>query len=398
MRDNEHIGARIATWRRVRGKTQRQLADGTNTSPSLIGKIERGERAATASVISAAARYLKIDRGTLTGQPYLTRERSENELHASVTAIRRELAAYRLPSNEDLPALGTAELARRTARVSSLRHRADLDALGAVLPETLLQLRHASHTSTGCDRAAVMELLAEVYYAARQLTHKLGYFDLASLLADRYEWAVGQTDNPHLQGLADVLRAGELDAAGDRQSARTILKKATSALDLHKPGPKDLSVQGWLHLMSAYMAAHDKDTDGTWAHYREAQEAARRLGADHDHYRLAFGPTNVAIWGTALGVELMDSSKALELARHVRLTRDTPPERAGHHYIDLARGQLLHGKRDDALQSLLTARSITPQQVRYHPLARDTVITLAQAERRSTSTLRSVANWMGIEG
>ncbi|GIF75634.1 helix-turn-helix domain-containing protein [Asanoa siamensis] len=397
MRNDEHIGARIATWRRIRGHTQRQLAEGTNTSLSLIQKIERGERAATGSVISAASRYLGIDRGTLTGQPYLTRDRGENNVHASVTAIRRELASYQMPPEDEVRTPDLATLGALTAKVSAMRHRADFDALGTALPLALQQLRHATHATSGTAREAVMAMLAEVYYAARQLTHKLGYFDLTSLLADRYGWAAGQAGNPHLQALADVLRAGDLDSVGDCRSARTVLRMTTSRFDLRARSSSDLSVWGWLHLMSAYTAAHARDSAATWAHYEEARAAAESLATDQDHYRLAFGPTNVAIWGTALGVELMDSAEALERAQHVHLTPSTPPERAGHHYIDLARAQLLHGRRDAALRSLLTARSITPQQVRHHPLARDTVITLAQTERRSTSTLRSVANWMGIE-
>lgn len=242
-----------------------------------------------------------------------------------------------------------------------------------------------------------MAMLAEVYYATRQFTHKAGYSDLTSLLADRYEWAAAQAGDPHLMSLADVLRAGDLDAAGDYRGARSVIAGTVERFDLNPASPQDLSVWGWLHLMSAYMAAHAKDEAATWGHYAEAQEVARQLGVDRDDYRLAFGPTNVGIWGTSLGIELMDSAEALYRAEKVVLTDWTPPERAGHHYIDLARAQLLHGRRDEALQSLQLARTITPQQVRYHPLARDVVLTLAQAERRSSSTLRGMAAWMGLQ-
>jgi hypothetical protein len=160
--------------------------------------------------------------------------------------------------------------------------------------------------------------------------------------------------------------------------------------------PEALSVQGFLHLMSAYMAAHAGDEPDVWTHHAEAAGIAARLGVDRDDYRLAFGPTNVAIWGTALGVELMDGAAAIERSRQVRLSRRTPPERAGHHFIDLARGLLLHGDRRGALTSLITARGIAPQQTRYSPMARDTVHALAAAERRSTDSLRGLASWMGL--
>ena len=92
----------------------------------------------------------------------------------------------------------------------------------------------------------------------------------------------------------------------------------------------------------------------------------------------------------------MDGAKAVERAQYVRLTPETPPERAGHHYIDLARGQLMNGDRAGVLDSLLTARRIAPQQTRYHPMARETVYALARAERRSTDSGRGLAAWMGV--
>jgi hypothetical protein len=167
---------------------------------------------------------------------------------------------------------------------------------------------------------------------------------------------------------------------------------------LDPSGDEDtLSVHGFLHLMGAYMSAHAGDRDATWSHWREAEEIAARLGHDGDAYRLAFGPTNVGIWGTTLGVELMDGAAAVARAQHVHLTAVTPAERAGHHYIDLARGQLMNADTAGALTSMMTARSIAPPQTRYHPMARETVYALARAERRSTESLRGLAAWMGVQ-
>jgi len=81
----------------------------------------------------------------------------------------------------------------------------------------------------------------------------------------------------------------------------------------------------------------------------------------------------------------------------VHLPADVPPERAGHHYLDLARGQLLYGNCSAALDALDAARRTAPQQTRYQPMARETVYALARAERRSSSTLRGLAVWMGIQ-
>jgi hypothetical protein len=96
-------------------------------------------------------------------------------------------------------------------------------------------------------------------------------------------------------------------------------------------------------------------------------------------------------------VELCDGATAISHAQHVHIPRTTQPERVGHHHIDLARGRLWHGDRRGALEDLLTARSIAPQQTRYHPMVRETLHALARAERRATGSLRELAAWVGIE-
>jgi len=395
MQDDGGIGARIAVERKFRGLSQQRLADRAHVSLSLLRKVEQGGRTASPAMVSAVAAALRIDRIELTGQPYRSRDRSLDAVHDLIPAVRRELAAYRLAPEDDDRVLSTEQLRVQVSAVSQARHNVDLFELGDRLPSVLADLRAAAWAATGSDRAELMRLLGEVYYAARQLLHKLGYADLASLVADRYEWAAEQADDPLALALSGVFRAGELDAVADWRGARAVMGRTIDAFEPRAEADV-LSVHGFLHLMAAYMSAHAGDDSDTWSHYREAEELAARLGRDGDSYRLAFGPTNVAIWGTALAVELMDGAKAVERAKHVRLTPDTPPERAGHHFIDLARGQLINGDRAGVLDSMLKARRIAPQQTRYHPMARDTVYALARMERRSTDSVRGLAVWMGL--
>lgn len=396
--EDVRVGGQVAVQRRLRGLTQEELAAEASVSVSYLRKIEQGSRPATRTLISALARALGVDVTVLTGQPYVTGDRRTDAVHDLIPALRGELAAYRLPPIEEHPVPALVELQAMTDEVSQLRHRVDLFGLGRRLPEVLAALRFASHAHTGGSRERVMALLAEVYYAVRQFLHKLGYLDLAALVADRYEWAAAGSDDPQALALAEVFRAGELDRAGDWRGARAVMTGAVDSFDLTRAGAATWSVWGFLHLMSAYMCAHAGDEAACWAYYAEAEEAARRLGEDRDDYRLAFGPTNAAIWGTALAVELMDGAKAVERAGHVHLAGQVPPERAGHHWLDLARGQLLYGKRQDALDSLMEARRVAPQQLRYHPMARETLYVLARYERRTSERLRELATWMGLDG
>jgi hypothetical protein len=130
------------------------------------------------------------------------------------------------------------------------------------------------------------------------------------------------------------------------------------------------------------------------AHLAAACEAAARTG-ERDDYRLAFGPTNVAIWSVGLAVERQNG--AVARAADVHFASGTPTERIGHHWIDRAGAVgLLHGDRERSLQALDGARRLAPQQTRHHPQVHETVATLAHRDRRMTDCLAGFARWAHI--
>jgi transcriptional regulator with XRE-family HTH domain len=397
MQGHGYIGSRIAVQRKLRGLTQHQLADRAHISVSLLRKAEQGSRPVTHHLVSVVAAALGTDCNELTGQPYRSRDRRLGATHDLVPGIRRELVAYRLPPEDDQDVPPLASVRTQVAAVSAARHKADLRKLGTLLPPTLADLRAAGWGAEGAKREELMGLAAETYWNAGLFLHTLGHRDLASVVADRYEWAAEQSGDPLALALARVFRANELDFVANSRAARGVMERALECVEPPRDGDCDaLSVKGWLHLNAAYISAKAGDSDDTWNHYAEAWDFASRLGHDGDAYRTAFGPTNVAIWGTALGTELMDGPKAVELAENVHLTRHVPAQRAGHHFIDLARAQLMNGDQAGAVDSLTTARRIAPQQTRYHPMARETIHALARAGRRSSESLRGMAMWMGV--
>ena len=59
--------------------------------------------------------------------------------------------------------------------------------------------------------------------------------------------------------------------------------------------PEYLSIYGTLFLAGSMAAARNEDRATTRTFLAEADDSARRLGADANHLWIAFGPTNVAI-------------------------------------------------------------------------------------------------------
>ncbi|MBB5160046.1 helix-turn-helix domain-containing protein, partial [Saccharopolyspora phatthalungensis] len=73
----EHIGSNMALRRKAKGLTQHAFAARIGISPSMLTKVERGEREASHSTVAAAARALRCTIEDLTGQPYVDNKRDK---------------------------------------------------------------------------------------------------------------------------------------------------------------------------------------------------------------------------------------------------------------------------------------------------------------------------------
>ena len=209
-----------------------------------------------------------------------------------------------------------------------------------------------------------------------------------------------QSDGPKNAGQIRVYRrAGELICLDDCAAAQQLLEDARSRIEdrLGRSDAPTLATWGNLHLKSGLAAARAGDRDGADAHLAEARQTAQRIGVDRDGYRLCFGPTNVNIWSVGLAVEMLDGTEAIIRADTFTLPSSASRERVGHHWIDLARGYLLHGDHHRALTTLHQARRTTPQQTRYHPQVHETIRALARAHKRRTDTLTNFTGRLGIK-
>jgi transcriptional regulator with XRE-family HTH domain len=395
---DESVGQRVAQLRRLRGLTQRQLAELAGVSLSLVRRVEQGQVPATPAFIGAVARALKSSPAELQGQPFRGTTAESDRAHAAIGPLRAEVVIFGIPEDGIAPR-PAAELQARVAAASQLAHRVQLVRLGDDLPALLADLRTAAAHAAQAKAPQIHAMLAETWGNARMIARILGYPDLASSMAERYAQAAGSSGDPYAIAIGTSLRAAELTQVDRGRAAARLLDAARQATGepAESGPPQAWAAWGWSHLQSALAAARGAgDADAADAHLTEAARAAGHLPSDADHYRMTVNHANVAIWSVGLAVELGNGAEAVRRASSIRGFTGVTPNRVSHHYIDLARGHLYAGNRNAALDSLLTARKLAPQQTRYHPQVRETVRMLARLERRRSDSLAAFTSWLGM--
>ena len=404
MADQDRIGSRIAVLRKTHGWTGRELAGRAHVSYSLLTKVETGAAPATPALIGAVARALRVDVPRITGQPYQEPRGRGALLHEAIGPIRRRIDTYDLPDDTITPRQ-YRQLAADVAYLSQLGQEARFTQIGAMLPALLDELSAAVNTAREPDRPRLFALLAEAYSGASAIANLLGYLDLRSQVLERIRWASERSGDPLRVQRVRWQRTASLMALGAYPQALTLMDQVRADLgdDVTAMDGPTLSVYGSSHLRSAVLAARAASTRGpgyaqqAWAHLDAASLAAGQMRGDRNDYGLAFGPSNVAQHEVAVAVELEDGEQAVRRAQQVRLGPQVPSVRRGHHYIDLARGQVMAGDPAAALRSLQRARRIAPQQTRHHPMVRETVLAIASG-RRGREDLPQFATWLGLSG
>jgi hypothetical protein len=157
-----------------------------------------------------------------------------------------------------------------------------------------------------------------------------------------------------------------------------------------------LSLYGAFHLVLAVSAARENQRAEAHAHLETAREIATRVGEGRNNFGTEFGPTNVALHTVSVAVELGDAGQALELSRDVDSSQ-LSPERQARYLIDLAAAYSMRRQIGDALNCLLEAEALTPEQTRTHRIARDVARDLLQLSGvRVRPELRELAERFGL--
>jgi transcriptional regulator with XRE-family HTH domain len=387
----DHIGTRIAYWRRRRGgMSQAVLAGLAGVSQAYISQVEGGHKPIdNRSTLVAVANALRVNISDLVASPVDSADPQRDRADSAVPAIRIALAEIE-EGERRTPSRGRDEMRAAMDELFRSRTEASYATMAEVLPGMLT------------DAAGYGgKHLARVGYEAFTCLKNLGYRDLA-LTASRVAITGGQeAEDPAWLGSSRYSHsiALPLEAPGlaSRAAGRALAELQIAAAD-----PRARQMLGQLHLSAALTSIIDGRPDDGAAHVAEAAREAATLGDPQDGYGfngLCFGPTNVGLWQMTLAAEMGEHGKVLELADRIEPRNLRVADRPFAYWMTRGRSVGHSGKHDrEALVSLTLAERAAPTSFSRSQIATDTVSALVgRARRRSmTPELRIMARRLGV--
>jgi transcriptional regulator with XRE-family HTH domain len=387
--EGDSNGQRLARLRMRHRWTQQRLATEAGFSLAAIKAFEQGRRALDRpAAILPLCRALDCHPTEITGGPVIPpqADREGQAAVAAVAPVRRALLRHGRPTRADdaeVAGVDVCELRGRAAAANGDRHGARLAQAGETLPALLRDLQVAAEVTTGDVRREVYGLLATAYECSMQYLYKLGHVSDATLATERVLWSAEATGDPLRVLAARWYDAGEFLNIGEHDEAGAIIDDALVGLTRRQsPSPAAVSLRGAFELKAALNHARASDATAAERHWQRAVGDAELLGEDRDDWHLQFGPTNVAIWGVSLPVELGRGRVAVDRAKDVKLPDSYSRERRSHHFIDVGRAHFYNGQRDKALDAFLRAERLAPQATRMHAGVRETTSTMIRTQKR----------------
>lgn len=405
--DELPIGRRVAYWRNRRRMSQQVFADRLGKSKSWVDKIERGVRRLDRfSVINEIADVLQIDIQVLMGRDP-TRKPGVIDCidQIDVAEIRAALERYDKISTFFMPSpepLALPELRKAVDHAWLTFQHSKYGALARMLPRLLRDAQAANAAYADDEGRRAAHLLAQVYQLASSTLRKLGESDLAWLAADRAIMVCRRAQDDLLAGIATTRVANALAALGRFRPALEVNVNVAGQI---APGPgqeataERLSVYGHLLLQGAMAAARLGDAATVRDLVGGAQEAAKQIGGDQNHYWTSFGPTNVAFHKAAAEVEMGEGGLAVETHESIDPHDFAAmlPERRAHHLLDLARGFVQVGAVERASETLLDAHFLAPSEIRCRPIAHELVAkVLRRTNGSAPAAVAELADQMGV--
>ncbi len=387
----KEIARRVEYWRRRRGLTRNIFADRMGRSLSWARKISNGDRQLDRfSVLEQIAGVLNVPLATL-----IEAEEAERvaqcpdpaEVAALAAALQRYDGIIADGSPREPPNLN--RLGQRVQYVWSSFQASNYTALGAALPDLLVNLQHAERVCSGSEYDQAIELLIQTYQLAAEAGFKLGRSDLGWLAADRALILSERFGDLTLIGATARRVAHALMATGSAPRAIELVQSTAERLapGLGDASPAYLSAYGMLFLKGSIAAARSSKAGLARDLHVEARQVALRLGPNPNVHWSNFGTANVAVHRVAALADLQEGGRVVEEASRLDPAElnTLARERRANHFLDVARGYAQWGKREQAVTVLLDADQLAPQEVRCRPVAHQLITELVHSYPRGTS-------------
>jgi transcriptional regulator with XRE-family HTH domain len=407
VEDAQAIGARARMIRRRRGLSLAVVAGLAGITKTYLSMLELGQRGFNRrGLIEDLAEALGCSVVDLTGQPYPALDRATAEGREALPGISLALNDCGPDEVPDVTPRPRDELVAWATSANEHRDQGRFSLAGGDLGTLLIELQAYALTTGGADRDRAFTALVQSCILAGDVAKALaGNIDLAASAARRGYDMASRHGDPGLIGFARWWWSLPLMWLTARGRASRVLTEGIDELGpsacLRGADTLPAEMLGMMHLASAQCAARGNQHDDAYAHLAEAGEIAVWVG-ECNGMRMHFGPTNVALWRLAVGIELGEGGRAYELAtrKPLDVAALNSRERSAALCFDLARALVQDGPNRDAeaIRHLDTADRLAPTRIRHDPIARELVVTLDRRAPRRVWELDSLRHRFGVGG
>ncbi|WP_329457497.1 helix-turn-helix domain-containing protein [Streptomyces sp. NBC_01497] len=386
----EHLGEKLRRLRRLAKLTQEELAERSGVSVDVIRRLEqRRKHSARLPTLHALAAGLGVELTSLLGDPPGVASNGEADAPQFV-AVRRAIMPPLFAAPPDGPLV--PDLRERIAEAWTLYHDAEFERLMSVLPELIGAAR----------RAADPVALCKALQLGGHLAVRMGKTDLALASLERAMTAAEEAAScdPLLALMIVNSVAWTYQRQGRLDDARDVALHAAESMERGlQITAEAVKVRGGLLMSAATSYARGGDYERADEMMRAAEAAAQRLkdlpAAEDNRMVSVFSTSSVRIERVRLAVQFGRPEDALDLARGMRLAKDTPPSWRTWLLLDVARAHTDLGDADGAVKTLESLRRVAPTWMRHHTLAVAIVEDLWELPNRPAG-LRALAEFLGV--
>ncbi|MEE4424308.1 helix-turn-helix domain-containing protein [Streptomyces bugieae] len=387
-----HIGARVRTIRKRRGLTQRELADASGVSLSLIRQLEQGAapgtRMETAHKLAAA---LRVTTTTLLKRDDQRGVEPAERWRALQLSVQLGVGSPSEPPTVKgvealLPSVRSAYFSNRLADLSALLGPAlrDADALGD------------SVVARGV-RAHLLQIAGSVLTQVRE-------FDAAVTALQR-----ALDDAPDRLRAAAVVTTWSwlLVRQGRLQAARELATRWADDVEprMSRATPEELAAWGWLLMQASAANLRDNRRGEAADTMRLAQSVSVMLGRElpRGTERLTtWGPTTVRYKAAERHIVLDEPDKVLRAAKRPRRTqaRQRPALAVSteyhRHRLDVAKAHTMMRQYGEAVDVLTDVHANAPEWLASQRYAQDILGDVVQKRRTLTPRMRELADALSV--